>query len=397
MNIAANILNRAYWVKQRMMFSLRPDTINQNVPEIAKACVPPSGNRIGHVAMYTDGNAGDTLLPRTVRDSVERTQTHEWTGIHAHRVVNKGLLDEINGLDGLLIGGGGLFLRDTNPNNLSGWQWSCRVETLEKIAIPIALYAVGYNRFRGQKDFKPVFRRHLETLAEKCVFIGLRNTGSISAIKSYLPETLHHKIRFQPCPTTLCKQLYPEICNTKSSEKTIAINCAFDRIDLRLGEQKDAILSRLADAAKALSENASIEYFSHAKSDEQMLPYLERANVPYTLRKLYYIHPREVVNAYSSVSLAIGMRGHAQMIPFGCGTPIISLISHDKVRWFLEDIEQQEWGVEMTAPDFKDTLIYKANNSMGHRSEIEQTIESIQSALLETTITNVNDFLRAIK
>jgi hypothetical protein len=39
------------------------------------------------------------------------------------------------------------------------------------------------------------------------------------------------------------------------------------------------------------------------------------------------------------------MRGHAGMIPFGCGTPIISLVSHPKMAYFLADIERPEWGV----------------------------------------------------
>lgn len=380
-------------MKQRMLFAIRPDSINQDVPAIRETKVPPQGKRIGHVAMYSNGNAGDTLLPRTVRDTVDLTLANRWTGIHAHRMVTKSLLTHINELDGLLIGGGGLFLRDTNPNNLSGWQWSCSIDALNSIQVPIALFAVGYNRFRGQKEFKPIFRPHLERLAEKCVFIGLRNSGSIDAVKTYLPESLHHKIRFQPCPTTLCKQLYPDICNKKVDQPVIALNCAFDRIDLRLGERKDAILTQLAEAAKELSKQAGILYFSHAKSDEQMLAYLERAGVPYTLRKLYYVPPRDIVEAYSQVSLAIGMRGHAQMIPFGCGTPIISLISHDKVRWFLNDIDQPDWGVEMAAEDFKQALTEKTLRAMEQQEVINMRINDIQERLLDITRKNSTDFL----
>ncbi len=346
--------------------------------------------------MYSDGNAGDTLLPRTVRDAIDGDAANDWQGIHAHRVVNRNLLNEINQLDGLLIGGGGLFLRDTNPNNLSGWQWSCSVQVLEQIKVPIALFAVGYNRFRGQKDFKPAFRRHLELLADKCVYMGLRNSGSIEAIKSYLPESLHPKLRFQPCPTTICKQLYPEICTGKPAQPMIALNCAFDRIDLRLGKRKDNILHQLATAAKELSEHATVMYYAHAKGDEQMLPYLDRANVPYQLRRLYYVPPREVVEAYSNVSLAIGMRGHAQMVPFGCGTPIISLVSHDKVRWFLDDIGQSDWGVEMTNTDFKNNLLDSALNALDTHRIIENQIEQIQVRLLETTCQNAADFNAAM-
>ncbi|MEN8141968.1 MAG: polysaccharide pyruvyl transferase family protein [Thermodesulfobacteriota bacterium] len=383
-------------MKQRTSYSLFPDRISQDVPTLIEKEQTTQEKHIGHVAMYSDGNAGDTLLPRTVRDTIDRESSNDWKGIHAHRVVNRSLLREINALDGLLIGGGGLFLRDTNPNNLSGWQWSCSIKALEQIKVPIALFAVGYNRFRGQKDFKPIFRRHLELLAQKCLYLGLRNTGSIEAVKSYLPDSLHHKVRFQPCPTTLCKHLYPEICSAKPERPTIALNCAFDRIDLRLGGKKNIILTQLAEAAKELSKHATILYYSHAKGDEQMLSYLDKAKVPYELRKLYYIPPRDVVTAYSKISLAIGMRGHAQMIPFGCGTPIISLISHDKVRWFLDDIARSDWGIEMTSPDFKDLLVATSTRALSAEIGLASEIDEIQQSLLETTRKNVLDFTQSM-
>ena len=54
-----------------------------------------------------------------------------------------------------------------------------------------------------------------------------------------------------------------------------------------------------------------------------------------------------VFDYYRGVTVAASMRGHGVMIPFGlqCGT--ISLLSHDKVRAFLNDIGQPEWGVEL--------------------------------------------------
>lgn len=390
-------LTRAYWLKQRAGYSLFPDRMIHDVPSLKGSNNSTSGKRIGHVAMYSDGNAGDTLLPRTVRDAIDSETTNQWLGIHAHRVVNKNALKQINALHGLLIGGGGLFLRDSNPNNLSGWQWSCSQKALNEIKVPIALFAVGYNRFRNQPDFKPVFRKHLELLTEKSIYIGLRNSGSIRAIKTYLPTELHDKIRYQPCPTTLTSLFYPELCSYKEKQKPlVAINCAFDRIELRLGKATDQILSDLALGALALSKTCRITYYAHAKSDHQMLPYLKKAGVPFELKNLFHIHPREVVEAYSRPDLVIGMRGHAQMIPFGCQTPILSLVSHDKIQWFLDDIERPEWGIEMIAPNFKNRLIESSLEILEKKEAVQTDIKSIQSDLLHTTQINTNDFISAL-
>src|SRR5690606_35253924 len=109
----------------------------------------------------------------------------------------------INKSKGVIIGGSGLFLKDTNPNMLSGWQWSCSLEMLKKIRTPITLFAVGYNRFRNQEDFDPVFSEHLNLLAEKSIYIGLRNQGSIINVEKYLTKENKKKVRYQPCPTTI--------------------------------------------------------------------------------------------------------------------------------------------------------------------------------------------------
>lgn len=381
-------------LRQRMGHTLFPNQMMHDVPEIEARTGEQSGKKVMHIAAYTQGNAGDTLLPRTVRDVLNGTGAHSWVGLHAHRAVNQRVLEQLNAMDGIIIGGGGLFLRDTNPNNLSGWQWSCSIKALKKIEVPIAVFAVGYNRFRGQPDFKPIFRDHLEILAEKSVYIGLRNEGSIRAIQSYLPKELKSKVRFQPCPTTLCSRLYPELCKkAKNSDKRIiALNCAFDRIDMRLGNRTESILIQLAEAVKELSADCEIRYMSHTRNDHKMFPYLQKAGVSFHPVDLFNTPPVDVMKAYVDLDLALGMRGHAQMIPFGCQTPILSLVSHDKIRWFLDDIERPEWGIEMTSANLRDETIDSARELLDNQSAVVSDIKSIQNRLFDVSKRNAADF-----
>ena len=51
---------------------------------------------------------------------------------------------------------------------------------------------------------------------------------------------------------------------------------------------------------------------------------------------------------YNGVQCVIGMRGHAQMIPFGLNCGIVSLGTHDKMRWFLDDIGAADWYIDLT-------------------------------------------------
>lgn len=356
----------------------------------------PAGS-LAHVAAYTDCNAGDTLLPVCVRDVIMAgAGSVTWEGLHAHHTVQRPQVARINSTGGLVIGGGGLFLKDTNPNQLSGWQWRCSLESLQAIDVPIALFAVGYNRFRGQGEFDEIFTRHLTLLAEKCVLFGLRNTGSIERVREYLPASLREKVTYQPCPTTLIARLYPHLVEGRADRQpAVALNCAFDRASLRFGDRLDGILADIASAMKTLSRRVEIRYFAHTRQDETMLPHLEAAGVPYRLVKLYEVPSETVIAAYADCSLAIGMRGHAQMIPFGCGVPILSLISHDKLRWFLQDVGMESRGVEVDAPKLETRLNDEAHRQLDDVAGERQVIDAAQQRLWDLTMENVRQMAPA--
>src|SRR3990170_967542 len=108
--------------------------------------------RLFHFDIKTYGNYGDTLLFETVRELFEG-----FAGGDAFEVVQSRqlrdpvtprLVDFINeNVDAVVVGGGGLFLSDTNPNQRSGWQWNISLDLLRRIEKPLIIFAVGNNRF----------------------------------------------------------------------------------------------------------------------------------------------------------------------------------------------------------------------------------------------------------
>lgn len=353
---------------------------------------------ITHVSAFTYGNAGDTILPIALRDTWHAVKEEiNWNTQHVYPVVDEEIVKRINKSKGLIIGGGGLFLRDTNKNDISGWQWPCSTNMLEKINVPIILFAIGYNRFRGQEDFDSIFYENIKALAKKAEYIGLRNNGSINAIKNYLPEELHYKLRFQPCMTTFLAKLYPQLCNYKKKEGFIAINTAFDRPYHRFGSEIGNILSSLARVAKHLSAEHSIKFYSHMPTDEAFLPFLRAFDVPFELVKLDNTHPTEILRQYAKPNLVIGMRGHAQMIPFGCCTPIVSIVSHNKMQWFLDDIQKPHWGVDVLSKNFEEELLNRATTSLNNTKEEIEYIDLKQKELYSISQENVQIGLQALK
>ncbi|MEW4570464.1 polysaccharide pyruvyl transferase family protein [Tautonia sp. JC769] len=349
------------------------------------------GTPVVHAANFGQSNAGDPFLATVLRDLVSvRCGPIQWSGLHVHRETKPEIIRFINRNKGLIIGGGGLFLKDTGANPNSGWQWNCSVDSLNAIKVPIVVFAVGYNRFRNQPDFEPVFRQHLLRLAEKSAYLGLRNSGSIEAIKGYLPERLHHKVIYQPCMTTLLTRLYADQLRAiPKGEEFIAVNCAFDRSSMRFGEKEGAILTSIAEALRRLSHQYPLKYYSHLPKDEQFLTYLDQNQVPYELVRLSGASMQSILEAYALPALTIGMRGHAQMIPFGCGRPILSLISHDKLRWFLNDVGAEDWGIEVESPDLTDRIEHSARDILACRDEAERRIHEATARLWGITQTNL--------
>lgn len=343
---------------------------------------------LSHISAFNYGNAGDIMLPVVLRDLFnQRIGVNKWKDIHVSKIVSENILSKINSTDAMVIGGGGLFLKDTNPNDLSGWQWSCSVSQLKKINVPIIMFAVGYNRFRGQDEFSPIFKVHLNEFIKKAAFIGIRNSGSIRKISGYLDnEELKKKLIFQPCMTTIISKIYPSFHDYEQKEDFIAINCAFDREKLR--SNTDETLKSIARVVKKLSDQTEIRYYSHMETDKKILKYFDDLNIGYKL--VEFNSPKQMIKEYSRPRLVIGMRGHAQMIPFGCKTPILSIISHDKMAWFLEDISHPEWGVDVLDKNFEDKLLKYSSKYYNQYRKCISDISVQQDKLWDITLVNMN-------
>jgi len=369
-------------------FRHRPISLLPEAPD-------PDAPLLTHVANF-GGNAGDIVLPVTTRDTITRAWGVRWRARHAHRVVDDRTVDELNATAGVVVGGGGLFLADTNPNALSGWQWSCSLDALRRIDVPIAVMAVGYNRFRGQGDFDPVFTEHLAALADQSTFIGLRNSGSVQAVRERLPAELHEKVRLQPCTTTLLADLYPDRASSLPRPPVVSFNCAFDRTPLRYGDRVDEVLGAVARAAGVVGRDARIRFHSHDPSDVAMLGYFAEHGVAVEHVELFGQPADRILRAYEDVTVSVGMRGHAQMIPFGLRRPIVSLASHDKLWYFLDDIDARDWGVELREDEgLTERIVALVHGHLDDPAAAQARITGAQRRLRAATDGNLDDLATA--
>ena len=71
------------------------------------------------------------------------------------------------------------------------------------------------------------------------------------------------------------------------------------------------------------------------------------------------------VDIYRQMDLVIGMRGHANIIPFGQNTPCIGIGEHNKVLWFLEEV------------DLMDAYVPLNFDMQTNKNELSKTIDRI--------------------
>lgn len=304
--------------------------------------------RFSHVTYYACGNVGDTVLSACVRQTFKKLNDN--VGFKLYDVdakVDATQQKEFNASSAVIVGGGGLFLPDSNPNSISGWQWAIDVKDLNTITAPIFIYSVGFNYFHGQVPSQ-LFVDSLNMLVDKSCFVGLRNKGSIKAVQSLLSPELRDKVVYQPCTTTLINTIYNQGKGTKCTGRKVAINMAFDRIELRLGKDYDEKLQNVARGFKKIQDKGyEIVYVAHCYEDLKFVPYLRKQGVKFVAKDISTWFPDRVIEFYGGIDTVVGMRGHAQMIPFGAGCKILTLGSHDKMRWFLEDIDCTEWYLDL--------------------------------------------------
>ncbi|MEV6110606.1 tetratricopeptide repeat protein [Streptomyces sp. NPDC051940] len=353
-------------------------------------------DQFAHAALYATGqeNAGDKLLPEAVRLCLDPdTGPDRWHPVPVHRLFDERAAEEVNARRGLIVGGGGLFLPDTMPNGNSAWQWNIPDAMLARITVPLAVFAVGYNVFDGQDYARGArFRESITALADRSAFFGLRNRGSIEKVRELLPARLRDSVLYQPCPTTVFRKLLPGWTDPPPAERTdtVHINCAYDRAGLRFGSGYGHFLAEMAHAVRALGERAEVRCAPHTPADERFVHDLRREHgVTLPVDPLYDYSNAEVRALFRRTKLVIGMRGHAGMIPFGCGTPILSLVSHPKLGYFLADMDRPEWGVSVHEPRLGALLTERAAALLDDHAAAVADVHGRQEVLWKLTRENL--------
>jgi polysaccharide pyruvyl transferase WcaK-like protein len=384
------------------LYALRANPVNREAEIVRDLCRQPLTTRdalpardgvapvLAHVAGYVSarGNFGEVVLPAAAREAVTSVvRPAGWLPVHAHQLFDRERLELVNETDGVVVGGGGLFRPDPAPNGNSGWQWNVPREHLERLTVPLALVAVGFDLFEGQQFRGTRFRDGLEALVDRAGLVGLRDRGSVARAQALLPGRLAEKVSFLPCPTTVLSHIHarPDDVPARGVAGAVLVNVAFDSDARRFGDGYGAFLARMAAYVTTVRDaGAEVRCAAHLPADERVVADLARRHdVRLPVDALYDLPVEEGYELYRRAGVVVGMRGHATMIPFGLGTPVLGLVSHPKLRFFLADIRRPEWGVDVDDAELDGALAERTLDVLARQEHYRKDVAALQLELLD--------------
>lgn len=313
------------------------------------------GAKIGPGKKAGKGNAGDTAIGSAFEYLFAKEfPSSKIEFMNCRKIFSTSDIDTINQADLLFLSGGGVFLYDTFPNNVSDWQWGISEELLEQIKIPIIVYAIGYNKFRNQRNFNGLFDKTVTKLVEKSIFFSMRNTGSCLSVQNHIPKNLSNKVKLNFCPTLMLNEKYK--FQNSHSTKNVGFVFGGDRLHLRHTDL-NKFFEQINIFVNHLKQNGIKTILVNHLNDTWIKEYLTfDAEIDLFEKNTEYIYKK-----YSEIDTVVADRGHGQMIPLACGCKIMTPISHDKLSWFLKDMGLSHFGIEESDPMLGKKLIQRYN------------------------------------
>tara|TARA_Y100001970_G_scaffold76688_1_gene97358 strand:- start:55223 stop:56221 length:999 start_codon:yes stop_codon:yes gene_type:complete len=302
-------------------------------------------------AVNGKANSGDFFLGPATKFRFEKIvgESITWSNFDVRIKVTEKEISHFNKFDYIVLGGGGLFLPDTNPNMTSCWQWACPAEIMKKITTEVHIVSVGWNHFYGQDITMPdrgsnksnpkrlqIFKNNIETLLQISQSFTMRHKGDVEELKKIIDPELHDKVQFAFCPVVeFIESKYKK--DFKSGE-LIAFEIKDDRPNRRYYKKsrKEFYLELLQFIKHLIDSGEKIAVMSHDGS-ASFARFLQSQKIPFAYLNNTVANQDKIIENYSKVKKLFCTAGHSQMTAYALGLNFYSLITHDKLKFFLED------------------------------------------------------------
>tara|TARA_B110000037_G_C17092088_1_gene494429 strand:- start:53 stop:1051 length:999 start_codon:yes stop_codon:yes gene_type:complete len=259
---------------------------------------------------------------------------------------------KLNCYDYIIVGSGGLILPDSSPNKISCWQWLIHKNVINNIVKPIYVISIGWNLFFGQnmnmikrennyqdKTRLNIFKENITVLIKKSKHFTLRHNSDVNNLLNIVGQEYKEKVKYEMCPTVWYVNKYWKSQINPINQKYIAIEIKDDRQWRRYHKigMNNYYNKLLQFVKKCINEKKPILYLSHDGS-RSFYDFLRRNKVNIPFLNNNSGNEKKILDNYSKIHTIYCSAGHSQMMSYGLGIKIISLISHPKLKNFCDDI-----------------------------------------------------------
>ncbi len=249
----------------------------------------------------------------------------------------------------LIVGGGGLVMKGDGFKTKSGWQFNITQKALKKLKIPLVVYGIGVNIFPGEKNLSKTTWNHLKETRKRSILFSARDVASQRVLETHGVKN----VEVIPDPAMMCPFIGVNLPRERHTSY-IGINWAGDRREKRfysIGEEI-RFAEKICEGLKELTVN-------HPKIKFLYIPHVHEYDTDYHVVSIFkdilgdrfsnladvlpWLYPEQLMNVpafvgvYHQLDMAVGMRGHANIIPYGVGTPHVAIGNHRKNIYFASD------------------------------------------------------------
>lgn len=358
--------------------------------------------RLVHLANFHSTNIGngalihgtEKVMAEDVDPSVQWTRAAWDDYTFGLKTFDEEFVRLVNAHDGLIIGGavainGRAYLTHT------GMRVDLPLPLWEKIEKPVIVHGISYRHWKGQPF------HHLDKLkswVEMClgnprILLGVRNDGT----REWLSEMLHlgdkaDRLALVPDPalfvTPATDITYPELA-TDRPNVLLSFNDEDSEFRYANAEQRQRVIRGLAETAERLSKdfNARIVLVPHYFDDYRMLTDFVAACPPrFAHQSLVSTGLLKVDQAayfygrYAQADLALSMRVHSMSPSIGLSTPMVPVVTQDRMTEFLQEAGLADLEVNAFAEDFPKRLYTAASQALQNPAPLKERLRKAVAA-----------------
>ena len=349
-----------------------------------------------HLASF-NGNIGDNANHNGFYNTLKKTCRHELNVTELEirefywkqKFFDSTFIDYSNQFDVLIIGGGNYFELWVE-HSPTGTSVMIDPELFKKIKIPVIFNALGVDPRKGaSQECCNKFRHFLDIIFEDNKnLVSMRNDGSMKNLIKYIGQEYADKFLWTPDAGINLQNIKE---TTHPTQPYLAVNIAGDMLDLRFPNSSDNSYSQFINDIAATITNAidnglvnEAVLIPHIFRDIQSIGELLEVLPDHIRRKHITVAPllngtgceEKIFGLYQHAKITLAMRFHANLCSISFGTPTIGLISYRQINDLYEELELNNFSVDITKKHTKDNIL-KLMHDINKNTSIKELFEKV--------------------